>query len=137
MIWPLFRFLAEIYQKKLCWFFGKFKTSKRHSEINWPLVVFWIFSTSNFCTSRTFETFLGGEIKFNWQCHKYYGFQLKYILHAKEIIFEQCPKWSVPEKQQVYFVMFLTLILFRKEEWVFLQEARLVPQQHWTRWILK
>ena len=28
---------AEICQI-FCWFFGKFKTSKRHSEINWPLV---------------------------------------------------------------------------------------------------
>ena len=33
LIWPLFRFLG----RNLWWFFGKFKKSKRHSEINWPL----------------------------------------------------------------------------------------------------
>ena len=39
MIWQLFRFpWAEICQIFQC-FFGKFKKSKRHSEINWPLAV--------------------------------------------------------------------------------------------------
>ena len=39
---------AEICQI-FCWFFGKFKKSKRHSEINWPLAVHnwcWIFNNA-------------------------------------------------------------------------------------------
>ena len=38
MIWALLNSWAEICQN-FRWFFGKFKKSKRHSEIIWPLVV--------------------------------------------------------------------------------------------------
>ena len=34
LIWPLLRFQG----RKFVGFFGKFKRSKEHSEINWPLI---------------------------------------------------------------------------------------------------
>ena len=36
MIWPLFRFLGRNLSYFFIVFFGKFKTSKGYSEINWP-----------------------------------------------------------------------------------------------------
>ena len=38
MIWPLFKILGQKFDKFFIVFFGKFKKSKIHSEINWPLV---------------------------------------------------------------------------------------------------
>ena len=40
MIWPLFRCLGRNLSN-FWWFFGKFKKSKRHSEIIWPLLKAW------------------------------------------------------------------------------------------------
>ena len=37
MIWPLFRILGRNSSNFFVVFFGKFKKSKSHSEINWPL----------------------------------------------------------------------------------------------------
>ena len=34
----IFLILGQKFIKFLCWFFGKLKTPKSHSEINWPLV---------------------------------------------------------------------------------------------------
>ena len=42
MIWSLFRFLGRNLSNFFVGFFGKFKTSKSHSETNWPLVQTWI-----------------------------------------------------------------------------------------------
>ena len=41
LIWTLLDFWAEICQN-FRWFFGKFKKSKRHSEIIWPLLTYWM-----------------------------------------------------------------------------------------------
>ena len=38
MIWQLFRYWGRNLSNFSLFFFGKFKSSKRHSEINWPLV---------------------------------------------------------------------------------------------------